>query len=263
MKKLLLGLTLCLQSWTAQGSDLSIIGGTKVESGKYPFMVSIKFRYGDDWNGHFCGGSLISSQVVLTAAHCMEGQYPQDLEVTAGRVDLSSSGYGVQRQLVDSYIIHPNYNRNTLNHDIALVFLAQPFSLNYMVGTIDYRPMAFHKKRQTVIGWGNTNTSRPYYPKDLMEVDVYHIPYTECNKSDWMDGQVTGNMFCAGYGNGGKDSCQGDSGGPLFIQDSNGELVQTGIVSWGEGCVLEKRPGIYTKIKNYSGWIDSLMTAGR
>ena len=254
MKKLFM-LAALLASTGAKSSDRSIIGGDKVETGKYPFMVSILHSDNDLWEGHFCGGSLIEEDIVLTAAHCLVGESPRTIEVSAGRTSLAKGVKGGQRRRVKRIIMHENYNYRTVNNDIGLIILEEAFELNDSVGLIDYEPTNIQLGDLTVIGWGNTSTSQSNFPRDLMEVDVKFIDTELCNARRWMNGRVTENMFCAGYRAGAKDSCQGDSGGPIFLKSDSGDFIQAGIVSWGEGCARRRRPGIYTKLSNYSDWI--------
>lgn len=250
----LIGFFLCLL-WasSAHGDELKIIGGTKVDHGEYPFMVSLMHRNGDVWRNQFCGGSLIKADVVLTAAHCVANESPQTIEVSGGRVNLMSGSYG-QRRFVRGIRIHESYNPNTLDYDIALIYLAQPFNLNWDLQTIDYDAVMNNGNQLTVIGWGSTGyNSSP----DLMEVNVYHISHEVCNRSDWLNGAVSKLMFCAGYANGGKDACQGDSGGPIFVKLASGQIVQQGIVSWGVGCAQAQKPGVYTRLRSFIAWIDA------
>ena len=203
----------------------------------------------------FCGGSLIREDLILTAAHCVDGEIAEDIEVSAGRTSLAKEVTGGQRRYVSKIVMHESYNRRKTDNDIALVFLEEPFELNEKVQLISYDSSNYELSRLTVIGWGNTSTSQYNYPKDLMEVDVNFIAKKICNSRFWMNGAVTDNMFCAGFNKGGKDSCQGDSGGPIFLTSDDGDYVQAGIVSWGKGCARRRRPGIYTKLSNYSDWI--------
>ena len=79
----------------------------------------------------------------------------------------------------------------------------------------------------------------------------------ECRKAGYFRFQISNNMMCAGYLEGGKDSCQGDSGGPLHVIDKNtGKYQEIGIVSWGNGCAQKRYPGVYTRVSRYLRWIN-------
>ncbi|XP_056409472.1 serine protease hepsin-like [Hyla sarda] len=109
----------------------------------------------------------------------------------------------------------------------------------------------------SVTGWGNTQ----YYGQQsdiLQEASVPIISSTVCNTPEYYNNQITGKMFCAGYPEGGTDACQGDSGGPFVCEDSISRTSRwrlCGIVSWGIGCALPNKPGVYTKVDQYQRWI--------
>ena len=86
-------------------------------------------------------------------------------------------------------------------------------------------------------------------------VSVPIVTQKSCSRNYGSD--LTDNMFCAGYEEGGKDSCQGDSGGPLVVPDSLGGWKQAGIVSWGTGCAQAGYYGVYTKLSNYTSWLQT------
>ena len=88
----------------------------------------------------------------------------------------------------------------------------------------------------------------------LQEVSVPIVSDQLCREA--YPGEITQNMFCAGFKQGGKDSCQGDSGGPLIISDGNGGWIQAGVVSWGNGCASPDFYGVYARVANYIDWLD-------
>jgi len=93
--------------------------------------------------------------------------------------------------------------------------------------------------------------------KLLNQVYVPVISSTLCNEPDWYNDQVTANMVCAGYPEGGKDSCQGDSGGPLVCLSKAGQWILQGVTSWGFDCAQKKHPGVYARVARFTDWIRS------
>jgi len=212
-----------------------IVGGVEATKGEFPFIVSLR----SSWGSHFCGGSLIAKNWVLTAAHCIEGGYLKG--VTIGLHNQSDT-VGVEKFTVAETMIHPDWNTNTMENDFALVRLEgeskfSPINLNsseISAGT-DF----------VTAGWGTTSESGSL-AQNLMKVTVPFVSKEDCLLA-YPD--VTDSMVCAGFKEGGKDSCQGDSGGPLMMgYGSSRKLV--GIVSWGIGCA---RP-ISTEFTRRSAW---------
>ena len=225
-----------------------IVGGEEVEAFKYPWIVSI-----NAYNGHFCGGSLISDQWLVTAAHCTLTGFPmEDITIEARRHNIRKTAneekaltYSVLEQ-----IIHPEYNSRLLTNDIAVWKISSQFPLqSAKIGSVQSKGpgSVLH-----VAGWGATEESG-YLSPVLLQVDVPLFDHAKCR--DIMGDAISNQMICAG-GEEGKDSCQGDSGGPLM---SNNELL--GIVSWGFGCARAGFPGIYTNVSYYKSWIEGIIHA--
>ncbi|MCD8553115.1 serine protease [Seleniivibrio sp.] len=269
-KLLILAAFLFVSVFSASAADVTakIIGGTTVSSGAYPFMVAILDTTGGttDYSQQFCGGTLIDSQWVMTAAHCMVklkdytiSSNMSKLRVLAGTNTLStttiSSGTKVS---VSAVYVHESYNSVTFNNDIALIKLSTPLSVDAIDALSSSTYPGFSTDDlATVAGWGTTTSPEPYsYPTDLMEVDVPVVSNATCSGSY---SNITSNMLCAGYPEGGKDSCSGDSGGPLFVQDGSNYIV-IGVVSNGNGCALAGFYGIYTRVSQYTSWIEGKMS---
>ena len=208
-----------------------IVGGYEVDPAcpdcKYPFMVSVQGISG--WySGHFCGGSLVREDWVVTAAHCMQGESASNIMVKIGMHNINGTT-GSETRYVDQIITHPNYSSSSLNNDYALIHLSSPSTFEPIQlvtdGSHDEEPVM-----ATVMGWGATYEGDWNGSNVLLEVDV---PMDDsCGN---IGNQVTNNMICAGDSNGGEDSCQGDSGGPLIMTNDDDEYELIGIVSWGYG----------------------------
>lgn len=239
-------------------NDPKIIGGKATKAGTRIWQVALlKSNISDNWKAQFCGGTIIDNQWVLTAAHCMEGISPSEVDILVNTHKLNSGGYRIGAKKI---IIHKNYNPIIYDSDIALIKL----NVSANQPTIDtIRPeqeflLAPTNAAATVIGWGDIDPdpNTDDFPTQLLEVTVPIVNQQDCfDRYHTIGYEVTSNMICAGYKVGGKDSCQGDSGGPLIVSDLEGGFIQVGVVSWGIGCAEPENYGVYTKLSNYKKWI--------
>ena len=230
----------------------AIVNGSASAEGAHPFMASLQ----DGTGFAFCGGSVISSTWVLTAAHCVEGDDGSDLWVVTGRNDLSDESRG-QRIKVSQVLVHPAYADFT--HDVALLRLATATTAPAirLAGAAD-DGLEAPGTPVKVAGWGDqTPTLGLNSSERLREVDLEVVSDDECGETNFGFDGPTGVCAAALL----KDSCQGDSGGPLFTT-SGGTRVQLGVVSYGTGCAVPKFPGVYSELNNPAirGFITS--TAG-
>ncbi len=235
----------------APSPDPRIIGGEPTDLGEYPFMVALLYEpiNGTDYQKQYCGGSLIGSRWVLTAAHCVDFlESADEISVAVNRTNLDSME-GVRVAVRDFYI-HPDYDPNQLSPDVALIELARPVNGVEPIELAGAGDEAYETPGTmlTVIGWGNTaTTGHASFPDALHELQVPVISDAECDFA--YSGAVTvETQVCAGMK--GVDSCQGDSGGPLFATTASGEWVQVGIVSWGFKCGKQHFPGVYTEVNS-------------
>uniref|UniRef100_H9GC50 Peptidase S1 domain-containing protein n=1 Tax=Anolis carolinensis TaxID=28377 RepID=H9GC50_ANOCA len=243
-----------------------IVGGESAPDGAWPWQVSI---YED--SGHVCGGSLIASQWVLSAAHCFQKE--NEKELLLGAYQLSNPSPNMKMLQIQQVIPHPDYKGyDGSMGDIALVKLASPVNFTDYILPICLPDASTQFPSDSycwVTGWGKINENDVLQsPKTLQELQVPLIGRDTCNNLFNMDPSddigtdpIKSDMICAGYPDGGKDACFGDSGGPLACKLS-GIWNLAGVVSWGDGCAKSNRAGVYTSVPYYADWIQETMNDG-
>ncbi|KAM8868893.1 LOW QUALITY PROTEIN: uncharacterized protein AB9W97_016501 [Spinachia spinachia] len=221
-----------------------IVGGYECTPHSQAHQVSLNSGY------HFCGGSLVNENWVVSAAHC----YKSRMEVHLGEHNIRVNE-GTEQVIRSARVIrHPQYSSYNIDNDIMLIKLSEPAVLNQYVTPVALPTTCAPAGTMCkVSGWGNTMSSSA----DRNKLQCLNIPIlstTDCDNS--YPGMITDAMFCAGYLEGGKDSCQGDSGGPVVC---NGELQ--GVVSWGYGCAERDHPGVYAKVCLFNSWLQDTMAS--
>ncbi|XP_019948220.2 trypsin-1 [Paralichthys olivaceus] len=224
--------------------DDKIVGGYECTPYSQPHQVSLNSGY------HFCGGSLVNENWVVSAAHC----YKSRVEVRMGEHHIKINEGTEQFISSERVIRHPNYSSYNINNDIMLIKLREPATLNQYVQPVALPTSCAPAGTMcTVSGWGNTMSSTAN--RDMLQcLDLPILSDRDCENS--YPGMITPAMFCAGYLEGGKDSCQGDSGGPVVC---NGELQ--GVVSWGYGCAERDHPGVYARVCIFIDWLETTMAS--
>jgi hypothetical protein len=203
--------------------------------------------------GHYCGGAIIDEWWVLTAAHCAGGG-PGAYTLVAGDHNIQDSDGNEQSRTVQTVILHPQYDDNTIDNDAAMMKVSTPFEFNDRVQPVTRAFFGEEFEGESVaIGWGATSEGGGS-PAVLHHVTVPLVSTDACNSAYNPHGyEITDAMICAGEG--GKDSCQGDSGGPMMCSDFTGNWVHCGIVSWGIGCAREGYPGVYARTSHFDQFI--------
>jgi secreted trypsin-like serine protease len=247
-------------AFAGEGPSLRVIGGEPAAESQYPWAAAVVLHEragGEAWQRHYCSGSLISARTVLTAAHCLEGRGPADVQVVVGRADLRQPGGEVRD--VAAVLRHPLYGTSGRSNDAALLLLAAPSAQTPvpLVGS-DRADLWAPWTAATVAGWGSTAEGGPMSGQ-LRSAPVSVLPRRYCSRPRAYGTAFDRfSMLCAGTEDGSADACTGDSGGPLLAA---GHLV--GVVSFGRGCGRAGLPGVYVRVGDPSvnGWIHAGIAA--
>jgi secreted trypsin-like serine protease len=249
-----LGLSAAVPVFAAgEGSQPQVVGGTPVPNSAYPFVASLgDVRAGPTaYKRHFCGGSLVDRNSVLTAAHCVRGTRKQPLRVVVGRTVLS--GGGGQTRRVARIVIHPRFSGfRIVKYDAAVLTLNKPIRGVPPIRLASAPQNALERpgRLATVAGWGNTIRQPPRGNNGSNYPDrkrVARVPIVSDAKARDAYGRPYVGALMIAAGKKGKDTCSGDSGGPMFARQ-DGKRYQIGITSFGRGCGARGYPGVYTEV---------------
>ncbi len=267
---------------TIQQPQLGLVfNGHDAEPGQLPYQVGIVLSLYVPYagRGYRCGGALINSTWVITAAHCFSDEtQPEDVQVFVGPVKLSETSkpncncwYSVK-----TLVRFPQYQLRATNYgqvpigDVALLELAKPASGS------DVKPVTVAKSSSalslirpalaTISGWGKSSPDAKYLTDQLQYGTMRIIDDAKCTKV-YGANIIQGNMICAKPEL--ADICTGDSGGPLVVQDAAASATTKpqytlGVVSWKYplgGC-SPAMPGVFSRLTEaaISDWVQACIT---
>ena len=233
-----------------------VVGGTNAAANRAPYIVSFQL------NGiHYCAGSILNGNWVLTAAHCLSSK-PQALSTTlvAGSNNVDGSASTTQKRTIDYYVVNDLYLGGTSPYDIGLAYTSVAFTWSSAVAPIALPANGVIPIGNAVLfGWGSVSTtSTADYPTMLQVATVPIIPLSSCESALGSQGvNVHDTNLCTGPLSGGVGICTSDSGGPL-VQTLNGANVLIGIVSWGKiPCGQSNSPSVYVQVSSFISWIST------
>jgi len=241
-----------------------IVNGERATVGEHPWQVALFYDLEDPYGSHFCGGSLIDDRWVISAAHCFT---PGDtFYLGIGFVDLNDPCSG-QVRASSGLFIHEAFNSPIFfNNDIALIKVDAPFDLSAcgtkcatieMLTSSDEADIIPDDTSVAVSGWGYLDFAEETTSQYLYDttVEIINCADTELLSTDFND-----NMICAADPDYDTDACLGDSGGPLTAIGPDGSTrLLAGLVSWGFECAVEGYPGVYTRVANYTTWVNDTL----
>ncbi|XP_064463757.1 proclotting enzyme-like [Ornithodoros turicata] len=243
-----------------------IVGGRESVPGSWPWMVAIYIKSGDV-NSAACGGALVTSRHIVTAAHCVvAGRRTRNLPpsvFTARLGDHNLVRSDDNAQPVDVQVIgverHADYEPRTFKNDIAVLTLEKPVTFNKFVRPVclpfgdDLGSRNLTGYHGFVAGWGDTAFNGDYSDV-LREAQIRIWDEPKCKEAFKKEVPISDVYLCAGDGEGRKDACRGDSGGP-FVLPNKGRFYLIGVVSFGKRCATVGYPGVYTRVTKFMPWI--------
>ncbi|XP_077168178.1 chymotrypsin-like elastase family member 2A [Paroedura picta] len=237
-----------------------VVGGEAVRPNSWPWQASLQYTSSGNWH-HTCGGTLIATNWVMTAAHCISSS--RTYRVQLGKYDLTASEKGSLTVSPKKIVVHPKWDSSKVSsgNDIALIKLSEHVALSDKIQPACLPPANNILPGNTacyVTGWGRLQTNGAS-PKVLQQGRLLVVNHATCSQSSWWGSTVKTSMVCAG-GDGVISSCNGDSGGPLNCKSGSKWEVH-GVVSFGSslGCNYYRKPSVFTRVSAFNAWIAEVM----
>jgi len=275
MRSLFLSLVLCASCFILSanartecgipnGSETYVVGGSEAGVLEFPWQISLRVR--DNATGmysHICGGSIISDQWIVTAAHCvMSGPY---ILVTGEHDEKKKNPYKEVHR-ISKIITHPRWNFNTIDYDMALIKLQTPLDLSGRQShlapvCLPHIGDSFSGQTCMATGWG-LNRHREDFLPDIRSTILHKVPLVvssqaSCSANYRGVNIITNNMMCAGQ-YGGYGVCNGDSGGPLQCM-TNGRYYLAGLSSYVVRCGSSQHPSVFARVAAFTSWMQLTM----
>ncbi|XP_047483690.1 serine proteinase stubble-like [Penaeus chinensis] len=240
-----------------------VVGGNRASFGEWPWQASIRV-WRASTNMHVCGGALLTSQWVVTAAHCTNKRRANQVTVVLGEHDFETlhEPYDLINSRVEAVIQHPFFNSLNYEYDIALLRLRDPvaFQPNILPVCLPKEDDDLAGETGVATGWGRLYAGGPL-PSVLQKVDLPIVSNAKCidmfQEAGYKE-HIPDIFLCAGYKEGKQDTCDGDSGGPLVVF-REGVWTLAGISSWGKSCAKSNQPGVYTRVSKYRNFVQRII----
>ncbi|KAJ3656342.1 hypothetical protein Zmor_015426 [Zophobas morio] len=228
-----------------------IVGGTVAYPAQFPFMAAITIQ--TSISRIFCVGVLLNNQWILTAAHCINGAVLITIQI--GSNSLSQADSNRLTLATSTYVVHPEFNPETIEHDVGLIKLRLAVDFTDYIRATSYLPSSPIVAYQSVqaVGWGQISDVDVTLSDELRWVLLSAISNEECRLT--YGAQITDTMVCAS-GNYNEGPCLGDSGGPLIHVQDGGRVEIVAVASFvsANGCESADPSG-YTRTYPYVNWI--------